>query len=86
MRRRWPQLIFPDCSPPSRRTPSYPLVYRRGETLLIALNPGSQHHEVGLEHTGDAEPVLSHHCRVSHEERGWVLHIGARGYGIFGIR
>jgi maltose alpha-D-glucosyltransferase/alpha-amylase len=64
----------------------YPLVYRRGETLLIALNPGSQPHEVRLERTGDAATVLAYHCRVSHDERGWILHIGARGYGIFGIR
>ena len=64
----------------------YPLVYRRGETLLIAINPGSQHHEVRLERTGDAETVLAYHCRVSHEDGGWILHIGARGYGIFGIR
>lgn len=64
----------------------YPLVYRRGETLLIAINPGSHTHEVRLERTGDAEPVLAYHCRVGHEDSGWILHIGARGYGIFGIR
>lgn len=64
----------------------YPLVYRRGESLVVAINPGSHPHEVRLARTGDAEPVLARHCRVSHEPDGWILHIGSRGYGIFSTR
>ena len=60
-------------------------LYRRGD-LVIALNPGSHTHDVRLARTGDAETVLAHHCRVAHDADGWNLHIGSRGYGVFGTR
>jgi len=64
----------------------YPLVYRRGATLIVALNPGLTSHVVALPPLGDAAPVLEHHCHVSHGAAGWQLKIGSRGYAVFTVR
>jgi maltose alpha-D-glucosyltransferase/alpha-amylase len=64
----------------------YPLVYRRGSSLIVAINPGETTHSVQLPPLGDAAPVLAEHCHVSHTPGGWQLRIGARGYGVFTVR
>jgi maltose alpha-D-glucosyltransferase / alpha-amylase len=64
----------------------YPLVYRRGAALIVAINPGLDAHAVTLPPLGDAAPVLSHRCHVSHGESGWQLRVGPRGYGVFTVR
>ena len=64
----------------------YPLLYRRGATLIVALNPGLASHVVALPPLGDAAPVLEHHCHVSHGADGWQLKIGSRGYAVFTVR
>jgi hypothetical protein len=63
-----------------------PLLYRRGATLIVALNPGLTTHVVVLPPVGDVAPVLEHHCHASHGPNGWQLKIGARGYGVFTVR
>lgn len=64
----------------------YPLVYRRGGSLIIAINPGLDTHSVPLPPLGDAAAVLSHRCQATHSANGWTLRIGARGYGVFTVR
>ena len=64
----------------------YPLVYRRGGALIVAINPGPETHTVGLPPLGDAAAVLSHRCHVSHGASGWQLRVGPRGYGVFTVR
>jgi maltose alpha-D-glucosyltransferase/alpha-amylase len=64
----------------------YPLVYRRGAALLVAINPGLDTHTFVLPPLGDAAAVLSHRCHATHTPGGWQLRIGARGYGVFTVR
>jgi len=63
----------------------YPLIYRRGGSLIVALNPGLDNHTVALPPLGDAAVVLAHRCQVMHGPTGWRLRIGARGYGVFTV-
>lgn len=67
-------------------SPGYPLVYRRGGSLIVAINPGLDSHTVSLPPLGDAAAVLSHRCQATHSANGWALRIGARGYGVFTVR
>jgi maltose alpha-D-glucosyltransferase/alpha-amylase len=67
-------------------SPGYPLVYRRGNTLVIAINPGSGTHTVRLPPLGDAATVLAHRCQVTHGAGAWQLRVGPRGYGVFTVR
>jgi maltose alpha-D-glucosyltransferase/alpha-amylase len=67
-------------------SPGYPLVYRRGNTLIVAINPGSATHTVHLPPLGDAATVLAHRCQVTHGSDGWQLRVGPRGYGVFSTR
>ena len=64
----------------------YPLVYRRGSSLIVAINPGETSHTVELPPLGDAAAVLAEHCQLAHTPTGWQLRIGARGYGVFTVR
>jgi maltose alpha-D-glucosyltransferase/alpha-amylase len=64
--------------------PGYPLAYRRGDSLIVAINPGPVAAVVELPTLGDVNPVLSHHCRVEHA-RGWRVRIGPTGYGVFSV-
>ena len=64
----------------------YPLVYRRGGSLIVAINPGLDSHTVPLPPLGDAAAVLSHRCQATHSATGWQLRVGARGYGVFTVR
>jgi len=64
----------------------YPLVYRRGTSLVVAINPGPSNHRQRLAGIGDVAPVLGHHCELHRDAGGWYLRIGARGYGIFTTR
>ena len=64
----------------------YPLVYRRGGSLIVAINPGLDSHTVPLPPLGDAAAVLSHRCQATHSASGWTLRVGARGYGVFTVR
>ncbi len=70
----------------SATSSGYPLVYRRGGSLIVAVNPGPDAHSVALPPLGDAAEVLSHRCQATHGELGWQLRIGARGYGVFSVR
>jgi maltose alpha-D-glucosyltransferase/alpha-amylase len=90
------QLIYlrvtePDLSPDvdvqllTPESPGYPLVYRRGESLVVAINPSGQPSTVRLERTGDASPVLGAGCQLSHDSDGWLLKIRPRGYGVFNV-
>jgi glycosidase len=82
----------PDLAPDSalsiltETSPGYPLVYRRGSTLIVVINPGSGTHTVRLPPLGDAATVLVHHCQVTHGSGGWQLRVGPRGYGVFTVR
>ncbi len=64
----------------------YPLVYRRGGSLIVAINPGPATHAVALPPLGDAAEVLSRRCHAVHGESGWQVRIGPRGYGVFSVR
>jgi glycosidase len=64
----------------------YPLVYRRGGSLIVAINPGEASHTVELPPLGDAAAVLAEHCHLAHTPAGWQLRIGARGHGVFTVR
>ena len=67
-------------------SPGYPLVYRRGNTLIVAINPGGATHTVRLPPHGDTATVLAHRCHVTHGSGEWQLRIGPRGYGVFTVR
>jgi glycosidase len=64
----------------------YPLVYRRGAALVIALNPSDATHTASLPPLGDAAAVLEQRCRLSHRAGGWQLRLGPRGYGVYTVR
>jgi len=63
-----------------------PLLYRRGESIAVALNPGSAAHSIELDHVGDAAPLLAHHCHLSRAGGRWTARIGPAGYGVFNVR
>jgi maltose alpha-D-glucosyltransferase/alpha-amylase len=70
----------------SDTSPGYPLVYRRGGSLIVAINPGLDNHTAKLPPLGDAAAVLSHRCHATHGPDGWQLRVGPRGYGVFTVR
>jgi hypothetical protein len=63
----------------------YPLVYRRGATILVALNPGAVAQRVTLADVGDARPIAARHCHLTHEEGRWCARLAPAGYGVFNI-
>jgi len=64
----------------------YPLVYRRGEKLLVALNPSREARKVQASRSsGDVVPILTRRCALTHNGSQWTLSIGPRGYGVFQI-
>ncbi len=65
-------------------SPGYPLAYRRGESLVVIVNPGPTAAQVRLANLGDVNPVLSHHCRVEHSA-GFRVRVGPSGYGVFSV-
>lgn len=65
-------------------SPGYPLAYRRGESLIVVINPGPMAAQVKLPKLGDVNPVISHHTRVEHSV-GWRVRIGPQGYGVFSV-
>jgi hypothetical protein len=67
-------------------SPGYPLVYRRGSSLIVAINPGGGTHTVLLPPLGDAANVIAHRCQVTHGQLGWQVRVGPRGYGVFTVR
>ena len=70
----------------SESATGYPLVYQRGENLVVAINPGPASHRVRLAPLGDLAPVLGQRCEPHRDADGWWLRIGARGYGVFAAR
>ncbi len=68
-------------------SPGYPLVYRRGGSLIVAINPGLDSHTVSLaaarRRRRRAVAPLPGDARSAN---GWQLRIGARGYGVFTVR
>jgi maltose alpha-D-glucosyltransferase/alpha-amylase len=70
----------------SETSPGYPLVYRRGNALIVAINPGTASHTVRLPPLGDVAPVLAHRCQMTHGSGAWQLRVGPRSYGVFTVR
>ncbi len=70
----------------SEATNGYPLVYRRGAALVVAVNPSEATHTVSLPPMGDAAPVLEQRCHLSHRAGRWQLRVGPRGYGVYTVR
>ena len=64
----------------------YPLVYQRGENLVVAINPGRASHRLRLAAVGDLATVLGQRCEPHHDAEGWWLRIGPGGYGVFSAR
>jgi len=64
----------------------YPLVYQRGDNLVVAINPGPASHRLRLSPLGDLAPVLGARCEPHHDADGWWLRVGPRGYGVFAAR
>ncbi len=65
-------------------SPGYPLAYRRGDGLVVVVNPGPAAGVVELPKLGDVNPVMGHHCRVEHSA-GWRIRVGPLGYGVFSV-
>jgi hypothetical protein len=63
----------------------YPLVYRRGATILVALNPGAVAQRVALADVGDARPIAARHCHLTHEDGRWCARLAPAGYGVFNV-
>jgi maltose alpha-D-glucosyltransferase / alpha-amylase len=63
-----------------------PLVYRRGQGLIVALNPGPAPRQVRLPRLGDVTPVLHERCQVTHDADGWMLRLAGGAHGVFNVR
>jgi maltose alpha-D-glucosyltransferase / alpha-amylase len=66
--------------------PGQPVVYRRGQGIVVALNPTRASAQVRLPQLGDVTPVLSHRCQLSHDSAGWMLRLGVGAHGVFSVR
>ena len=66
-------------------SPGYPLVYRRGNAILVAINAAAVSHRVALPDVGDARPIAARHCHLAHSDGRWCARLAPAAYGVFNV-
>lgn len=81
----------PDLSPDSpieilsREPRGYPLVYKRGHKIIIALNPGANEETCRLPLPGELDIIRQHGCSLEKTENGMMIHFKGKSWGVFRI-
>jgi hypothetical protein len=69
----------------SATSPGYPLLYRRGVSILVAINASAVAHRVPLPDVGDARPIAARHCHLTHADGRWCARLAPAAYGVFNV-
>jgi hypothetical protein len=81
----------PDLSPESpvkwlsEETRGYPLIYTRGQTMLVALNPGAKKRTCRIPITGKIVEILQHGCSLKTAGNHTEIHLNGKSWGLFRI-
>jgi maltose alpha-D-glucosyltransferase/alpha-amylase len=67
----------------SKEPQGYPLVYKRGQNVIVALNPGAEQRSCLIPGSGELKPIRQHGCSLDRKEGHTAISLKGKSWGLF---